>query len=50
MLQFFTSRFDEHQSEAKGRRKKVVDQTNKWLDKNDTLLGKIEELFEKVKK
>ena len=43
-------RFDEHQSEAKNKRKRVVDQMNKWLDKNDTLQGKIEEVFEKVHK
>ena len=45
-----TCRFDEHQSEAKSKRKMVVDQMNRWLDKNDRLQGKIEEVFEKVKK
>jgi len=43
-------RFDEHQSESKNKRKRVVDQVNKWLDKNDTLLTKIEEVFEKFQK
>lgn len=40
-------RFEEHQSEAKSKRKTVVDRVNKWLDKNDSLQGKIEELSEK---
>ena len=43
-------RFAEHQSESKNKRKRVVDQVNKWLDKNDTLLTKIEEVFEKFQK
>ena len=47
---YLVVRFDEYQSESKNKRKRVVDQVNKWLDKNDTLLTKIEEVFEKFQK